>query len=289
MKTIFKRGITNNRLIDRLNELAADKHSFWAKMIADKDLFIAIRDEYVNVYYNGNSIAKIFLSEDYKVQCEVHYKYLLRPQVRNPYIKFEEGTLKSGLSIDNLFVDSLDDISALKASSRVYAGDEKKMIQQTILSDEKERDNILDLEITFSAEKTNSTDRIDYAKLERNEMLELSLVFYEVKHFSNPAIRAQGVPKVLAQIERYEETLKNYESDIIESYKLVAQNMKDLGISARIPLIDCMLKGEPIVLNRYPILYIGGFDMDQREGVNWKKHQEKLEAALGKSRLKLKG
>ena len=52
--SVFKRGIENQKFIDELNS-----NPHFQKMIADEELFIAIRKEYLNVYYYGQSICKI--------------------------------------------------------------------------------------------------------------------------------------------------------------------------------------------------------------------------------------
>ena len=50
----FKRGITNQNFITELNS-----NKYWQQMVKDEDLFIAIRNEYLNVYYYGQSICKV--------------------------------------------------------------------------------------------------------------------------------------------------------------------------------------------------------------------------------------
>ena len=60
----FKRGIKNPKFIDALNVLYADKTSFWYKMVNNPQLYIAIRDNYINVYYKGQSLCKLAYCRD---------------------------------------------------------------------------------------------------------------------------------------------------------------------------------------------------------------------------------
>jgi len=74
--TQFKRGLSTT-FIERLKELDG-----WDKIAADKDVFIGIRDEYINVYYRGNSLFKISKNGN-ALKIETHYKYLSPPSAGN--------------------------------------------------------------------------------------------------------------------------------------------------------------------------------------------------------------
>ena len=85
----FKRGIRNPDFISALNNLLSNSQSFWHKIVNDKSLFIAIRDEKINVYHKGNSVCKLWFEKG-KVIGETHYKYLLDPYL-NQYVKSTDG------------------------------------------------------------------------------------------------------------------------------------------------------------------------------------------------------
>jgi len=53
----FKRGIRNPDFISALNNLLSNSQSFWHKIVNDKSLFIAIRDEKINVIIKGIAFA----------------------------------------------------------------------------------------------------------------------------------------------------------------------------------------------------------------------------------------
>ena len=67
-----------------------DKGNWLRGLVDDKEVFLAIRENYVNFYYRGCSLLRL----DWKggaMTGEVHYKYLLQPDLTNPYVPVVEG------------------------------------------------------------------------------------------------------------------------------------------------------------------------------------------------------
>ncbi len=292
--TTFKRGIKNQSFIDKLNQLYENTDSFWRKMVEDKDLFIAIRDEYINVYYKGNSLCNLECQGG-EIVGKTHYKYLLDPN-QDKYVTSVNGILHYDLNF-NCFNPYLHNITALKKAANAYSGAEKTMIHESILKNKEARKNIIDLEITFP-KQSRSTDRIDYLKVERNPLnFKLYLVFHEVKHFDNKEIRAKNssTPKVIEQITSYERSIQQFEQEIVDSYKTVANNLKALHlIDSKSNSLINLIENESLFISHQVRLFIGGFDKDQQDGKVWSVHREKLNRMLkkdmlGEKRLILKG
>jgi hypothetical protein len=226
----FKRGIHDEKFINALNELYKDESSFWHMMINDKELFIAIRKEYLNVYYKGQSI------------CRLYYKNIIMGATHKKYL----GNNESGYfySENGKFLDekskikSLTEIIQLKENINKYVGREKDKSYTEIINNEK---CILDVEIAFVRPKVVTPAKksdyeissIDYVALEYDSNDDPVLVFYEAKHFTNSEIRARSEPKVIGQIKRYKQALKDHNDEILRSYKLVTKNLFDLHILNR--------------------------------------------------------
>jgi hypothetical protein len=51
----FNRGIRNEAFMAALAELAAQE-SWWRDVLHDRGLIIAVRNEYLNIYWQGQSI-----------------------------------------------------------------------------------------------------------------------------------------------------------------------------------------------------------------------------------------
>ena len=271
----FKRGIKDEKFINSLNELYNDKSSFWHMMIDDKELFIAIRNEYLNVYYKGQSV------------CRLYYKNIIRGATHKKYLGINEPGYfysENGKFLDEKSkIKSLAEIIQLKVNINKYVGKEKDKSYTEIINYEK---CILDVEIAFvrptvvkpHKKSEYEISSIDYVALEQDSDDEPILVFYEAKHLTNSEIRSRSEPKVIGQIKRYKQALKDHNDEIIRSYKLVTKNLLDLHI-----LNKRNYKGTDIQMNYLridpePRLIIFG---NNQNLVN-DKHLKKLHVFFGK-------
>lgn len=282
----FQRGI-GAKFVERLNA-EYSKGGWWKTIADDRDLFIAIRKDYINVYLNGSSLLKLWLEGD-KLVGETHYKYLLVPEARRPYVRVVDGQAVIESHAD-LFQSDLSNIQALKRAANAYSGGEKSGVHQIVMSNP----NVIDVEIAFGAanERTGSitANRIDFAAL-RQQPAGIEVVFYEAKQFSNKELRALGtaVP-VLDQLCRYESFLRSEQLALIDSYRTVCENLIALdGVRERYaPMQTAMLERANFGIQSEVRLVVFGFDNDQKNGVNWRVHWCKLKAVLG-DKLLLKG
>lgn len=285
----FERGITNKAFLDALNDLRKDPASFWSRMVADKDLFIAIRKESINVYFQGNSLAKITFDKG-KLKCTTHYKFVINPEFKNTYFESEDDIFQIP-KLEGLIVPSIKELDLIKRAIIVYSGEEKSGVQTISII----ATNVLDVEIAIEKDNVvdengrKSTDRIDFLRVEEQND-HLKLVFYEAKHYSNKEIRAAGktAPPVINQLAKYNTSLRKHAADIESSYKLVCLNLQYLDIIGSRKLISRVAYGDPISIDFDPRLVIFGYDQDQRSGKIWKTHIGKIRSTIGK-RLITKG
>lgn len=286
----FIRGI-DQLFVDRLNE-EYEAGGWWKAIADDRELFVAIRKDYINVYWKGNSLLKLWL-EGNDLVGKIHYKYLLHPESTQPYVKVINGQARLG-SETSLFMPDFTHLTGLKRTANAYSGEEKESVHQILIHNP----NVIDVEIAFSAENEKlgraTASRIDFAAL-RFEQSGPEIVFFEAKLFANKELRAngEGVP-VLNQLRRYQNFLRDGQADLVRSYRKVCGNLISLkGIENRYaPMLDMM---KDIAENKCNFsirenvrLVIFGFDIDQRDGANWAVHREKLKAVLGDNLL-LKG
>jgi hypothetical protein len=262
----FKRGIRNPDFIKELKN-----NSYFQKMVKDEDLFIAIRNEYINVYYYGQSICKIdFIKRKNLLKWTTHKKYL--------------GIEESGYSATGDYLNRIDE---LKHNAKKHKGKEKEQVKKHILDDKELC--ILDVEVTFSREQINGKDyakrSIDYVTIEKTEDGKDILVFYEAKHITNSEIRSRTIPDVLGQILRYEEALHQHEKDLKSSYEIVLQNLSELNILAHRNFIYKKLNTEKLLIDFEPRLIIFGIDIDKIKNI----HLENLRLKYGDKRLILRG
>ncbi len=287
----FKRGISPD-FVGRLND--EYKRGGWWKAIADDpSLFIAIRDEYLNVYWKGNSLLRLWMQGN-ALAGAVHYKYLLRPEAKTtPYLQIEDGRFRLENPTD-FFLDDVTDIADLRRAADVFAGEEKTGVHQIVMSNP----NIIDVEVAFGAEDEQSgaqvAQRIDFAAL-RHGKVGAELAFFEAKTFANPEIRASGraVP-VFGQLKRYRQFLDGAQADLTSSYRKVCGNLLSLyGVSKKFSALHSVFRdisegASDLRISNDVRLVVFGYDRDPARGAIWAKHREKLQATLGHNLL-LKG
>lgn len=288
---VFNHGI-NEDFVKRLNA-EFERGGWWRAMASDPSLFIAIRDGYLNVYYNGNSLLKLTLDGD-RLAGEIHYKYLLRPDMPKLYVSVDGGKVKLNDSAAYLQAD-LSDVPALKRVAAVYGGDEKAGVHQIV----QDNPSVVDVEIAFglnrSEEKAPATRRIDFATV-RQGISGAEVVFYEAKLFANKELRASGdnPPPVVEQINGYRKLLGQHAPAIASSYRAVCANLLALnGVKERYASVTGLMGGiasgkMALHVNDEVRLAIFGYDADQEKGRVWAKHRQKLDDSLGQ-RLMLKG
>lgn len=268
--------------VDRLNR-EYSLGGWWKAIADDRELFVAIRDGYLNVYWKGNSLLKLRL-EGGELIGETHYKYLLRPEVETQtYVRIENGQTKLAAPA-NLFMPDISDLGALKRAANRYAGGEKEGVHQIV----KNNSNVIDVEIAFSTEHEKkgrlTAKRIDFSAL-KIAPSGPEIVFFEAKLFTNKELRADGpVVPVFGQLDQYRDFLGDAlnASNLITSYRQTCGNLVALeGVCNRYGSMLEVMKEiasnkVDLKINSEVRLVVFGFDSDQRDGKVWARHSQKL-------------
>jgi hypothetical protein len=285
-------------------ELGSDLRSllkeadWWQDVVKDERLAIAIRYKYLNVYSKGQSIFKI-TQRDGALLAETHYKYLVdraKPEYRTfSHLSFDTDQLH--------FIREYKGKSTLDLLIRnagVYAGHEKTHVH-SILRNNK---NIIDVEVAFTtllernaeqqaqehaeeeAEKSR-VDRIDIVALEEKSVGSISIVFYEVKTFNDPRIRATENAEVIGTLEDYRDAIKRAESNIRTAYAQVCRDLIFLqrpvgGFDRTLdPLIEKAARDDIVLdVDPNPRLVIVDYSKPQWDASNWQTQLEKLKRHL---------
>ena len=288
----FSRGL-RPQFVEQLNELYDRPESWWRTMMDTEDLLLAVRENYVNIYYRGCSLLKL---EDRTGASEpvgtTHYKYLLRPEysdrVRDVDHIFEnkkEITIIDGKvnlpdaagEFAHIFSRDLTNIDAIKKAAILYADREKACVHNFAINNP----NIIDLEIAFRGE----TGQMDFASFQ-NTGHNTEIVFFEAKMISNPDLRADGCkdPKVIGQIQSYANLLRKTQKEIVESYSRVCSNFVKLRGGIRCPEVHeipmstqfmSVANRTGLIVNCAPRLVVF-VPEDHQPDKNWKLHRDKL-------------
>jgi hypothetical protein len=287
---MFQKGISDEFV------QALKNWGHWKDVIDDSDLFVAIRYEYVNIYFQGCSIFKISHRNGQLIP-ETHYKFLVSPNVMNPYVPWKDERPQVEDRLGEILINKFD-LRSLKRSARWYAEAEKTALHQIL----KANKNVVDVEVALSHEAGDEAacecaegksrrvaDRIDFAAIQKMDG-KPCIVFFEAKRFDNRDLKSkEGDPRVFDQVRKYEKFIKDNASAIETSYRRVCQNLVDLAPNRAHDLVK-RVAGDPgqLLVDTNLRLVVFGFDDDQRVGKVWSKHRRKLEDLLGK-RLLLKG
>ncbi len=287
---MFKKGISG----EFVQALKNWKH--WDKISNDIELFVAIRKEYVNVYYQGCSIFKLSYKKG-RVVPETHYKYLMHPNLPSPYVAWVDDVPVMEAS-RKVLIDTFR-VDLLKKSARWYAQAEKAGLDRILTANK----NVIDVEVALSPDAENVADsadlitkdnrvadRIDFAAIQRKDG-KPCIVFFEAKRFDNGELRSRKPePPVIEQIRRYEEFIQKHRPEMEGSYRTVCENLVKLLPANRYDALvkDVVERPEELAVDPDVRLVVFGFDEDQRVGNVWNKHKEKLHCHF-KDRFLLKG
>jgi hypothetical protein len=279
---------------------------WWTAMVSDPELFVAPRDGYLNVYFRGNSLVRLSTSSSGELVGEVHYKYLLRPELANAYWKMtHDGKLPDGdasnLRLSDFFHD-LNDLAGLKRASKNFSGVEKAGIAKILARNP----NVIDLEVAFGTPPAGDEER---SKIPRIDLVAahkhgdgVALAFYEAKDYSNAELRAiepKDAP-VLDQIRTYENAISERRAEIAEAYRKHCRYLLEIASPAskaadkgggdasltRRELLELVAyHPDKLYVALQPRLLVFGFDQAQKAHAGWQNHLKRLASGLSESRV----
>ncbi|MBA2124014.1 hypothetical protein B9J78_03655 [bacterium Unc6] len=232
------------------------------------EVFPAIRNEVIDFYHYGGRL----FSYD-KEGFKTHVKYA------SAYKEYPEAYITE-LMLGNLkqIQSFTDGYERIKENCSLYSGVEaqgvSKIYENHSFASSKTKNSsvvVLDIEVSFEAiEEDRLQDRIDILLFEKEKN---RLIFCEVKHFSNSEIWAEKVEniKVVEQIRRYTDQIKDKEGQIIAAYNNYTKIVNDL-FQISLPEPEKICPTVPLI--------IFGFDRDQLKGRFKDLFKEKIERAI---------
>ena len=274
----FDRNISGE-FIRLLNEAYA-RGGWWRKAVGNSRLFLAIRDEYINIYYCGMSVLRISKNSN-QLKAFSHVKFLVDPD-GSPYFEFNKDGFGIQPSTPIIF-DLNSGMNRVINNAAQFASEEKRGVHNIILSS----NTVLDIEICVPGKREN---RMDIAAIEQSNGGH-KLVFYEAKAFNNQELRASGnkLPPVVEQISRYRNMLNDRQDEILAAYQTQIENLvalEGLPAARKQHLRDV----GPLKLDTTPRLLVFGFDRAQQK---WWKEQSSsykmLVRELGKDMILARG
>jgi hypothetical protein len=276
----FKHGLKKDFMTEL--ESLAKQGGWFTQVLADPDLILGIRNNYMNVYWHGQSLFKI----EPHGKVSTHPKYLLEPALSKA-VRFDGTDFQvGGHTALTTHYDGETTLKRMKKASNNYAGDEKKGVHAVIRAPA--NPNVIDTEVAFNneAEEENEplTPRIDLACFEELDG-KIRLCFWEAKLYRNDELVAKGDTEapVVEQIRRYRELIEKHRQEIVDSYRQVARNLAQIARWVTPPrkigqLVEQVANDVAIPIDAGPFvgLIVYGFDAAQRDSPRWKAHKAKL-------------
>lgn len=134
----------------------------------DKELFLAIRENYMNIYYMGGSLAKIGFDKDRKVYFELHQKYVNGEGIGYVRLSLDEHKEKVKLLKENIKKIALSNQEGIKDKDIVHKKvAREKICQQWIINKNNVEDGewyYLDMEYTMKGIPSGRFDMIAVKK-----------------------------------------------------------------------------------------------------------------------------
>jgi len=283
----FERGLDDD-FMEKLKAVAIVS-GWFADVLADPDLILGIRNNYVNVYQHGQSLFKIERNgPTAPLKFSTHPKYLVDPRLSKA-VMFDGSVFQVGghkaLTTDY----GPETLDLMKRAAKLYSGGEKEGVHTVARANP----NVIDTEVAFNCEAEEEennpfTPRIDLACFE-DVKGQIRLRFWEAKLYSNPEIRAAGdiVARVVEQVRGYRDLVQKHRVRVLDRYRLVAGNLVEMASWVDPPrkvgeLVQRVAAGEPFTIDERPFVGLIIYDYDDAQGRSerWKIHLGKLEAEI---------
>lgn len=202
---------------------------------SEGELQLCLRDNYFNVYYRGNSLAKVIFEPENKYKVEINSKFVPQviiddPEFSNNYrIATDED--KETSYIFNIEQDKLkkllrkDYIEAMKLKIAKVDYKQELEFQHSIMVDNilNEKYLLIDIQIT---DKYFNRKRVDLIALKNIGENKYRIVVIEVKLGNNGELKEA----VYTQLKRYTEHVNKYFDCYKETYEKQYYQLKQLGL-----------------------------------------------------------
>jgi hypothetical protein len=229
-------------------EIRIQQPLWWTMLCGDKEMYVDIRkDNYINLYYFGGSVAKIDFNNGFL--AETHQKYLGDDKPRGKTKKGVDKFSYDPIDLTLLNEDKIGDIkNRIKSDYLRHIDDEKpseKWIQGKMI---KENSKYIDSEFQFNQDNEIGKLRIDLIELSGGVLSFIELKGISDSRLRNDVNRNSKVPEIIEQMRKYQLFINKYEADIKVYYKTLIEIKQTLGLIT--------IGNTALILNKTPKLII---------------------------------
>jgi hypothetical protein len=184
----------------------------WSTLKGQRQLRLAIRDEYLNFYHRGQSVARVSLDGQAQPLLQVHHKYVFDDVSGQTYMTLSDRAVRYKSGNDSKApYQGLRTIAAWTKRADRYSGYEKAGVECVVAANP----NVIDLEMGIpwwpeqsadagTPERTGkSAPRMDMIALENSPDGRIHVVFWEAKTLGDKRLRSRSNPEVILQLALY--------------------------------------------------------------------------------------
>ncbi len=230
------------------------KSSLWQNKIESdciarrESVFLAIRNNKIGLYHKGGLLFS-YDKDGYKTH--IKYAAVIGSNGKN-YVSEKE------ILNHKLITDFESGYNRIKENCFMYSGVEAAGVSEIYHRHSYMSGNdivVLDIEVSFTSyNEEKKQDRIDMLLYNTTSQ---TLQFVEAKHYSNKEIWSTTTPKVINQIIKYENQIKQRREEILTGYDGYIKTIREIfGIN--LP--------EPKKIDPKVTLLVFGFDTNQQQG-----------------------
>lgn len=225
-----------NRFFKQENlERMKDDFKFLLKIIKDKDyrgeLDLALRDNYFNLYYKGNSLAKVIFNKANSYKISINTKFFSNTSAAKDkrFSNKEEKDKHFEIVLDNKLLHPFFQkkyIDQFISNIRKVNYSEEIILEQAIITDNLEREDIIiiDRQIKDKGFKKRM-DLLALRQVENNKN-EYSFCVIEVKLGNNPELEKE----VAIQLNEYISHIEKNFNDYKDCYEKQYEQKKELNL-----------------------------------------------------------
>ena len=220
----FRRGLSDALLHDLLHGPCG----IVLRACRSAGLDVRLRDDYLNLYFGGRSLARIVGRRRHPAKLEIHHKYVAADRIGDcvgrrsgNYCAFDVDT-----AFAEVYATHLD---ALIKRARAYVGPEED-VELRLLERNDSAVAVCCFDRQIQVPGTRRT--LDLMGFLAGHVP--SLVAIEVKRYPDP--RIQDVPRQLHEyVEIFDPMQEGLRDDVARSYRTVCEQLRTLGLSAPNP------------------------------------------------------
>ena len=273
MSITFNRLKSDSKIFEELKK----NPSWWTRFKNDKSLYIEIRkDNQVNVYFEGGSIARIhYCSKHKKLQVFTHHKYLNLPEPSksNAYIECSDIIDKPIKKDSEILVcDTIFERIRTIYSQKISINNKEKWSEKFIQGSLIVQSSAFHLDSEFAYNDDISQNRIDLVRCDNGVV-----TFVELKRMSDGRMlhKTDESPEIVEQMLRYRSFILRYSNKLLDYY----QKIYDIKVELQLPVP----KTRPTSINPEPHLLI--FDTWEKNTPGRDTHRHRLQEILQREKI----